>query len=102
MGVGAGVKEPPARAVGHITFGCTNNFAKITGLTLDLWARVLTAVPGSRLLLRAPTEKARQRVLDRLASGGVDAAPLEFAGKLPRQQYWEVYHRIDINLDATP
>lgn len=100
--VDARPNELPARSAGYVTFGCTNNFAKISGLTLGLWARALTQVPGSRLLLRAPTENARRRVLDRLAAGGVDPARVEFAAKLPRQQYWEFYNRIDINLDATP
>ena len=100
--VEAEVNPLPALKAGYVTFGCTNNFGKITGLTLDVWAQILTSVPGSRLLLRAPTPRTRQRVVDRLARGGVDPARVEFAGKLPRQQYWELYNRIDINLDATP
>jgi predicted O-linked N-acetylglucosamine transferase (SPINDLY family) len=94
--------ELPALTAGHVTFGCTNNFGKITGLTLDLWSAVMNAVPGSTLLLRAPSEGARRRVLDRLAQNGISRERVEFAGKLPRQDYWKFYHRIDINLDATP
>jgi predicted O-linked N-acetylglucosamine transferase (SPINDLY family) len=100
--VEAQVNPLPALTNGYITFGCTNNFGKITGLTLDLWSAILSAVPKSRLLLRAPTEQTRQRVLDRIAQSGVGSARIEFATKLPRQQYWELYNRIDINLDATP
>ena len=100
--VNAEVNPLPALAAGHVTFGCTNNFGKITNLTLDLWSEVLKAVPNSRLLLRAPTSRTRQRVLDRLVGNGIDSSRIEFGGKLPRQQYWELYHRIDVNLDATP
>ena len=46
--------SPPVtlRREGPITFGSFNNFAKITEPTLLLWARILHAVPGSRLLLK--------------------------------------------------
>ena len=36
-----------------LTFGCFNSFAKVTDPMLHLWARILTAVPGSKLLLKA-------------------------------------------------
>jgi len=38
-----------------ITFGSFNNVPKLTPKTLTLWARVLRAVPHSKLLLKAPS-----------------------------------------------
>src|SRR5262249_312366 len=42
---------PPALAQQRITFGCLNNPCKVNAGVLELWASVLDAVPGSRLLL---------------------------------------------------
>jgi len=38
-----------------VTFGSFNNVPKLTPRTLALWARVLSEVPGSRLVLKAPS-----------------------------------------------
>jgi len=93
------VNALPALAAGHVTFGCLNNFWKINDRTLEMWAQVLAALPGSHLVLLAPQGTARQRVLEKL---GVDAARIEFVKNQPRHKYLEVYHRIDLALDPFP
>ena len=55
----APVSPLPALGVGHITFGCLNNFCKVNEPTLQLSREVLRAVPGSKFILLAPTGKAR-------------------------------------------
>src|SRR5205807_2420442 len=45
------VGPPPAGAAGAVTFAALNNPAKMTEPAVDLWCRVLEAVPGSRRLL---------------------------------------------------
>ncbi len=52
----------PALQAGYITFGCLNNFCKINQPLLELWARVLDAVPKSRMLLLAPPGSRREWV----------------------------------------
>ena len=42
----------PADGAGRITFSSFNSPAKVSGEVLSLWARVLEAVPGSRLMLK--------------------------------------------------
>jgi predicted O-linked N-acetylglucosamine transferase (SPINDLY family) len=96
------VNALPAETAEEITFGCLNNFCKTTDGTLDLWAKVLTAVPKSRLLLLAPPGSPRQRVLDRLSHAGVAAERIEFVAKQSRADYLQTYHRIDIALDTIP
>jgi len=58
---GPAVGPLPARANGRITFACLNNFMKVSTEVLALWARVLRAVSGSRLVLSAPEGGARER-----------------------------------------
>ena len=92
----------PATASGFITFGCLNNFCKITSSTLQTWRGLLAAVPNSRLLLHARIGSHRDRIREALAGNGVDPHRLEFVDKLSLPQYMEQYHRIDIALDPFP
>jgi predicted O-linked N-acetylglucosamine transferase (SPINDLY family) len=92
----------PALANGFVTFGSLNNFCKVTPEVLALWARVLTAVPGSRLLLMAQPGSHREGVLDCLARGGVDAGRVEFAEFRPRLDYLALHRRVDLGLDTFP
>jgi len=92
----------PAASASHVTFGCLNNFCKINDPVLQLWARVLAAVPNSRLLLLAPAGLTRKRTANRLAQLGIATDRIQFAGPCPRAQYFELYHRIDIGLDTFP
>src|SRR5262249_16345177 len=43
----------PALQNGYLTFGCLNNFCKVTAPTLEAWRRLLKKTPASRLLLHA-------------------------------------------------
>ena len=96
------VRALPALADGHVTFGCLNNFLKVNAGVLDLWARVLTAVPGARLLMLAPSEWARTLVGETLAKAGVARERVEFVGMQARRDYLATYHRIDVCLDCVP
>jgi predicted O-linked N-acetylglucosamine transferase (SPINDLY family) len=92
----------PALSAGHATFGCLNNFCKITPPTWAAWIELLRAAPASRLLLYAHEGAHRQRLRDALVGAGIDPARLEFTGPVPAGQYFECYHRIDISLDPFP
>lgn len=93
---------PPCVARGQVTFGCLNNFCKVNDDTLDLWARVLRAVPGSQLLLQAPHGSARRRVVKRLAQSDIASDRVRFVSHLPRSEYFALYRDIDICLDTLP
>jgi protein O-GlcNAc transferase len=92
----------PALENGSITFGCLNNFCKVNDSVLKLWAQVLEAVDGSRLLLLAPPGSPRRRTLDLLEYEGVGRDRVTFVARQPRPQYLELHHRIDIGLDTFP
>jgi predicted O-linked N-acetylglucosamine transferase (SPINDLY family) len=96
------VNPLPVLANGSVTFGCLNHFGKVNRPVLQLWAQVLQAVEGSRLLLLAPEGPQRQSTLDRLREEGVSPERVTFVGPQPRQAYLELYHQIDIVLDTFP
>jgi predicted O-linked N-acetylglucosamine transferase (SPINDLY family) len=96
------VEELPALAAGHVTFGCLNNFLKINDGVLELYGRVMAAVPGSRLVLLAPSGWARKRVLDKLEAVGIEADRVELVPLKWRRDYLRTYARIDIALDCFP
>src|SRR6185503_3392714 len=82
------------RDAGPPTFGCLNNFAKVTDVTLDLWTRLLLRVPESRLLVYARTEFHRERVRRALLAAGVEESRVAFVGRQSLQDYLETYRRI--------
>lgn len=95
----------PALASGSVTFGCFNNLSKVGDAVVALWARVLDAVPGSRLLLMSkqlasPSEC--QSVLARFAACGVPAERLILQPPVPRAEYLASYGRVDMVLDPFP
>ncbi len=54
----ASIPSRPARDPGDpITFGCLNNFAKVSSLALETWSAIQQRVPHSRLLLHAAEVK---------------------------------------------
>jgi predicted O-linked N-acetylglucosamine transferase (SPINDLY family) len=94
--------ELPALNTGHVTFGCMNNFSKISSAATSTWARLLGAVPDSRLLLHCREGGHRDRIRTQFAEGGVDPSRIDFVPRLPGTDYFLQYHRMDIALDPFP
>ena len=98
---------PPSAAAGRVTFGSSNNPAKLSTATLDAWAALLRRVPDARLLLRyfevfeTPGVQAHYRAL--FAARGVAADRLVFAGGTPdRAHYLALLDGVDVALDPFP
>jgi predicted O-linked N-acetylglucosamine transferase (SPINDLY family) len=93
----------PGLSKGYITFGSLNNFVKINPTVLRLWAEVLSAIPGSRMILQCSAGDHQNQVREIFQSAGIVPERVEL---VPRggsiQKYFEQYHRIDICLDPTP
>ncbi|MCS6891384.1 MAG: tetratricopeptide repeat protein [Rhodovarius sp.] len=95
----------PALTRGHLTFGCFNNLAKVTPAVLATWARILAALPGSRLVLRTAAlgdPAVREALLARARAAGLDPARLELHGPVPHRELLAAYNGIDIALDPFP
>jgi protein O-GlcNAc transferase len=96
------VSQPPAHSAGSVTFGCLNNFCKVTTVTLLAWSRLLVEVPGSRLRLHVKPGSHRERLRDFFAAHTVDPRRLDFADHVPAAQYFQAYQSIDVGLDPFP
>lgn len=96
----------PALSNGFITFGSFNNLAKITPKVLQVWARILCAVPNSRLVVKCKPfccDSVRQKFLTTLEQLGleplrVDLLPLI----LLNHDHMQAYSLMDISLDTFP
>jgi predicted O-linked N-acetylglucosamine transferase (SPINDLY family) len=100
------VVPPPALAAGHVTFGCYNNLSKVSSATIRCWAKVLLAVPNSRLVLRyAPEQQSRmaERIAEQFAGLGIGGDRLEFSPRTDDfAQHMKGFQKIDIALDPFP
>jgi len=91
-----------ASSAGHVMFGCFNNYSKVTRQTLEMWARILNAVPESRLVIHAHEGSHRQAALELFASHGVEAGRVHFNGFRRLDEYLAQYNQVDISLDPFP
>ncbi len=104
------VAPPPVRATGHITFGSFNNLAKVQPETARVWARILEAVPGARLVLKAgllwddqALERLMGHFLAHFSAAGIPRERIEFLGRTSdAEEHLALYRRIDIALDPFP
>jgi len=100
------VGPPPCLASGHVTFGCFNNFAKLSGNFFDAAAQVLAAVPDSRLMLKGrplSIPAVADPVRRRFEEAGVDPERIEVRGwEAERKDHLAIYGAVDIALDSFP
>lgn len=95
----------PCLRHGHVTFGCFNNTAKLNPLVWDLWARVLKAVPDSRLILKWRTfndDALREAVYGEFTARAIEAHRIELRGPGFHVDVLKEYADIDIALDPFP
>ena len=97
--------EPAARKGKHLTFGCLNNYAKVSDRTLLMWRTIMEKLPDSRLILQnklasLPDFAGRQFIIRRLGALGFDTARIECRPYAP--DYLKTYGDIDIALDTEP
>lgn len=101
-----GYPLPPQRASdAPVVFGSFNNVMKLTPHTLRLWSQILHSVPGSKMLLKAPSLR-DSAVCDRFrrlfAGHHIDSSRLEFQGPTELSNMMQCYGQIDIALDPVP
>ena len=103
-GIAEPIDHPPRDDNGFTTFGCFNNFTKVTDGTLRCWAEILNRVSDARLLLEIvgiDGEEFRRETEVRLVRLGL---PLDRVTLEPRKRsnQYVLYNKIDIALDPFP
>ena len=95
----------PAEQFGSITFGSFNRLPKMTDEVVSSWARILHAVPGSRLVLKAGAladTTTTERLRTRFEKFGIDPDRLELRENSSHPEMFAQYGDIDIALDPFP
>ena len=96
----------PAREQAGITFGSFNNFSKVNPAVRTLWARILLAVPHSRLMLKdaafTDAETCRKLVSEFEALGIAPERIKLVTRDISYREHMNRYNQIDIGLDPFP
>nr|WP_321320108.1 hypothetical protein [uncultured Campylobacter sp.] len=96
---------PPHQRNGYFTFGSFNNIYKMNDSVVALWAKILLAVPNSKLFLnyRQLTDKSQKdRIREWFARFGVKSEQLILEFTTPRYKTLNTYNEIDLALDPFP
>lgn len=95
----------PAQENGYITFGNLNNLAKTNSYSIEVWSKILHAVPNSKMLLKG-NKMHEAFVMDHLYKAfenhGITRDRVIIEGGEAHQEFLNVYNRIDIALDPHP
>ena len=96
---------PPCTRGHPPTFGSFNNLAKLGPEVVRLWAALLRAAPGSRLLLKWKSltdDGMRRHVQAQFAALGVDGERLLLRGESAHRATLDEYRDVDVALDPFP
>lgn len=100
------VRPAPELANGFITFGSFNTLTKISKHVMDVWTKILQAVPDSRLLLKAlalSSPATRERVWNHFGAGGIPRDRVMLLGETKSKgEHLDMYAKVDIALDPWP
>ena len=94
------VGDLPAARNGFVTLGSFNNPIKITPATLDLWSRVLEAVPDARLRCIGVSSGDTREILRRHFSMHGQEGRLEILPKLSYPEFLAACNDVDVALDT--
>jgi len=90
---------------GCVTFGVFNRIDKISDEALTLWSKLMSAVPGSKIIVKNgalddPT--LRDVLIARFVAHGISADDVTCMGKSLRTEHLTAFKKIDISLDPFP
>jgi predicted O-linked N-acetylglucosamine transferase (SPINDLY family) len=98
------VAGPPSERAGYPTFASFNSWRKLNPRVIELWARVLDAVPGSRMLIKCVDMRddfSRGRVVQML-DGAIAGRYELLEPKATIEEHLALYARVDVALDTIP
>ena len=100
---GPPVNSLPALANGYVTFASFNRPSKLSASVIALWAQLLRAVPGARMLLGAmPEDGDNATFIAWFARHGIAHERLIFHRRSDMAAYLALHHQVDVCLDTFP
>ncbi|MCC6474507.1 MAG: tetratricopeptide repeat protein, partial [Burkholderiales bacterium] len=99
------VGEPPFASTGRVSFGSFNNWTKVTPQVIAAWSRILSGVPGSRLVALLPgggDPAVRAAVASAFGAHSVAPERLDIRATRPLGGFLETFGEVDIALDSFP
>ena len=97
------VNPLPALTTGHLTFASFNRIAKINEPTVQMWSRLLLALPGSKMLIAGvPLDVAQRRLLPWFVEAGIAKERLSFHAYAGQEHHFALHHQVDIGLEPMP
>ena len=94
---------PADGRTGDVVLASLNNLRKIAPPVVAVWARLLLAVPGARLVIAGAADgPALRDLLARLTEHGVPPVRVECIGWLQPAAFAALHARIDVALDTYP
>jgi protein O-GlcNAc transferase len=93
----------PAQEPGVVTFASFNIEAKVTESMMVLWARILSDLPQSRLLVLTRSPHAQDdRIQGTFARQGINMERVKLVPRTKPEDYYKLYQQVDICLDTYP
>jgi protein O-GlcNAc transferase len=98
------VNSLPATINGHLTFGSFNRITKLRPSVIELWSRLLRALPTARMLLGGmpQDDSGANALIDWFASEGIARERLSFHPRSNLAAYLDLHRQVDICLDTFP
>ncbi|HCI53427.1 MAG TPA: hypothetical protein DE312_08970 [Gallionella sp.] len=99
------VSRLPALSGQGVTFGSYNRLAKNSEAAYRAWAKILRAVPDSRMIFKTPVlddVAVQDQVRAYFTRAGVAAERIILLGKSPHEEHMAAFNQIDISLDPFP
>jgi protein O-GlcNAc transferase len=99
------ISEPPCIANGYITFGSFNGLRKIDKSLMEVWAKLLNSLPGSRIRLMTDDYSnsfMQDYLYDIFAMFDVDRSRVTLQPRLPIDEFLASHNQVDIALDPYP
>ena len=95
----------PALSAKGITFGSFNRLAKSSDEVYRVWAKVLLALPDSRMIIKTQAlddAGTRARVMAHFTDADIDPMRVILQGKTTREAHLAAFNQVDIALDPFP
>lgn len=100
------VSVSPFQQNQYITFGCFNNLSKLNYVVIELWAKILKALPSSQLVLKSPAFRSSdicKSYLEQFCQHQIEDNRIRFLSLVDTtREHLDLYNQIDIALDPFP